>query len=56
MNQRRMSQHDQTELRDRDPVAWLRDKAERRVPIDARGPLNAKAILAVCDKAEQSDG
>lgn len=46
-------QADQVELRDRDPLAWLRDKAERRVPVDTRGALNAKAVLAVCEMAQR---
>ena len=46
------SQEEQVALRNADPVAWLRDKAERRVPIDARGPDNAAAVLEVCRLAE----
>lgn len=40
-------------LRDTDPVAWLRDKAERRVPIDTRGAENAAAVLKVCARASR---
>ena len=45
-------QVEQVWLRDNDPVSWLRDKAERRVPIDSRGPENAAAVLKVCALAE----
>jgi len=51
---RRRDQVEQVSLRDSDPIAWLRDKAERRVPIDARGPENAEAVLLVCRLAESS--
>lgn len=50
----RRPQYELQALRDRDPVAWLRDKAERRVAVDTRGPQNAKAVLRVCELAERS--
>jgi hypothetical protein len=46
-------QEDLVALRDSDPVAWLRDKAMRRVPIDTRGALNAAAVLEVCERASR---
>lgn len=48
-------QADQVELRDSDPIAWLRDKANRRVPVDTRGELNAQAVLRVCALADLGD-
>lgn len=49
----RRPQYELQALRDRDPAAWLRDKAERRVTLDTRGSQNAAAVLRVCDLADQ---
>lgn len=43
-----VSQREIERLRDDDPIAWLRDKAERRVAADLRGQLNALAAIKVC--------
>lgn len=49
---REMPQREMERLRDDDPIAWLRDKARRRVACDTRGRLNALAVLRICALAE----